>query len=100
MTRLENLYGIKSNKKNKMASVEQKSISYKTKRKSEKLVLNASILYTKGKHDQALSLLEESIKLFPYNAKAFHLAGLIHEECGNAEKSLNAYFLSASLSKG
>lgn len=99
MANLENFYGIASNKKTKLATKEKRTVTAAAKANADQMVIDASVLYTKEQHMQALSLLEGSIKIYPHNPKAYHLAGLIHEDCGNTAKSLNGYFLAAMLSK-
>ncbi|KAL6121510.1 TAU like transcription factor [Nucleospora cyclopteri] len=98
MKAIEEFYGIRKHKKYSIKKFERKSVRAKKRFEAEQMVKEASILYSKGNFLQALSLLERAVVNMPTDHKVFYLTGLIHEELGNYQKSLNGFFVSAMLS--
>lgn len=98
MYNLEKFYNLEKIKRFNINKPIKRSVNKKAKLMAKQFIKEASILYTTGNNSQALSVLEQAVKLVPNDYQAYHLAALIHEDNGNIEKSLNGYFLSAMLS--
>lgn len=64
---------------------------------SNKMICQATSLYSSGSFEQALTILKSAAIVDPSNHEIYYLTGLIHEDMNNYEKALNAYFLSGLL---
>jgi general transcription factor 3C polypeptide 3 (transcription factor C subunit 4) len=57
----------------------------------------ANILYATQRHQEAITLLQEVVRLAPNSPDAYHLLGLLYDEIGDASKSLNFLMIAAHL---
>lgn len=57
----------------------------------------ANILYATQRHQEAITLLQEIVRLAPNAPDAYHLLGLLYDEIGDASKSLNFFMIAAHL---
>ncbi|GAB4822338.1 hypothetical protein N2152v2_009384 [Parachlorella kessleri] len=57
----------------------------------------ANLLYASQKHEEAIALLMEVIRLAPNLPDPYHTLGLLHEAVGNAKKALDFYMIAAHI---
>jgi general transcription factor 3C polypeptide 3 (transcription factor C subunit 4) len=57
----------------------------------------ANILYATQRHQEAITLLQEVVRLAPNAPDAYHLLGLLYEEIGDPSRSLNFFMIAAHL---
>ena len=57
----------------------------------------ANILYATQRHQEAIILLQEVVRLAPNAADPYQLLGLLYEEIGDARKSLNFFMIAAHI---
>eukprot|EP00257_Ricinus_communis_P016581 XP_015574791.1 general transcription factor 3C polypeptide 3 [Ricinus communis] len=62
-----------------------------------KMLGDATVLCAHGQHQEAISVLNEVVRVAPHVPDAYHTLGLAHESLGNTEKAMAFYAIAARL---
>ena len=84
---------VKNREKNRRAGRRHRDLPEHVSRK----LGEANILYATQKHQEAIVLLQEVVRLAPNATDAYHLLGLLYEEIGDVKRSLNFFMIAAHL---
>ncbi|KAL2633355.1 hypothetical protein R1flu_004834 [Riccia fluitans] len=62
-----------------------------------KMLGESNLLYAMGKFEEAVSLLQECVRISPNVADSYHTLGLLYDAMGDRKKALNFYMIAAHL---
>ncbi|KAF2317271.1 hypothetical protein GH714_019237 [Hevea brasiliensis] len=65
--------------------------------KITKMLGDATVLYAHGRYEEAISVLNEVVRLAPHVPDSYHTLGLVHIALGNTEKAMGFYTIAARL---
>ncbi|KAF2317273.1 hypothetical protein GH714_019262 [Hevea brasiliensis] len=89
-------YGIKR-KSRKLKKRGRRKSKNKLSPKITKMLGDATVLYAHGRYEEAISVLNEVVRLAPHVPDSYHTLGLVHIALGNTEKAMGFYTIAARL---
>ncbi|OAY46652.1 hypothetical protein MANES_06G016500v8 [Manihot esculenta] len=90
-------YGIRRKSRKLKKRGRRKGSKNKLSPEITKMLGDATVLYAHGRYEDAISVLNEVVRLAPHVPDSYHTLGLVHIALGNTEKAMGFYTIAARL---
>ncbi|XP_012078857.1 general transcription factor 3C polypeptide 3 isoform X2 [Jatropha curcas] len=90
-------YGIRRKSRKSKKKGRRRGSKNKLSPEITKMLGDGTVLYAHGRYEEAISILNEVVRLEPRVPDSYHTLGLVHMALGNAEKAMGFYTIAARL---